>query len=74
MKTVNGTVEISLSLNVCDLETDATYTDSNGSVRVSNAEQFFADWCENWVNGTGELLGASIESENLDAESEDDED
>lgn len=69
---VEGYVRISLSLNVYDLETDAVYVDGYGNVRISNDEQFFSDWCDNWVNGIGELSGASVEQEDLDGESCDD--
>ena len=56
---VKGRVEISLSLNVYELETDAVEIDKYGNVTISDPDQFFMDWCDNWNSGTGELLGAS---------------
>ena len=72
---VKGHVKISLTLNVYDLETDATYVDSYGRVRIEDGDQFFMDWCENWEQGTGELLGASVElDDDLETEDEDEDD
>ena len=65
---VKGYVRISLSLNVYDLETDAVWIDSNGRVRTCGGEEFFSDWCDNWVIGIGELTGASVEAEDLELE------
>ena len=71
---VNGFVKISLSLNVYDLETDAVYIDRYGNVKISDDDQFFVDWSDLWETGTGELMGASTISCELEAEPEDDED
>lgn len=65
---VNGFVRISLSLNVYDLETDAVYIDSYGNVKISDPNAFFVDWSDGWENGTGELLGASDQSVDLEVE------
>lgn len=67
---VKGHVRISLSLNVYDLETDAVCTDKYGNVTISDPDQFFMDWCDNWENGIGELLGALDEDVDLDIEEE----
>lgn len=67
---VSGFVTISLRLNVYDLETDAVYTDKYGDVRVSDGDQFFLDWNEGWEQGIGELLGTSVEDDDLRAEDE----
>lgn len=72
--TVNGTVKISLYLNVYDCETDNVYVDSYGGVRVSDPDAFFADWSDQWQQGIGELLGASVEFEDLEIEPESDDD
>lgn len=68
---VNGFVRISLSLNVYDLETDAVYVDEWGTVRISDPDRFFMDWSDKWEEGTGELLGASDESVQLEIEEDD---
>lgn len=70
---VNGFVRISLSLNVYDLETDAVYVDEWGTVRISDPDAFFVDWSDKWEEGTGELLGASDESVQLEIEDDDEE-
>lgn len=67
---VKGHVRISLSLNVYDLETDAVCTDKYGNVTISDPDQFFMDWCDNWNSGTGELLGASDDDVDLTYEEE----
>ena len=68
---VNGFVRISLSLNVYDLETDAVYVDEWWTVRISDPDAFFMDWSDKWEEGTGELLGASDESVQLEIEEDD---
>ena len=68
---VNGFVKISLSLNVYNLETDAAYVDGSGNVKISDDDQFFADWSDGWENGIGELIGASVISAELEREDED---
>lgn len=69
---VNGSVKISLSLNVYDCETDNVYVDKYGNVRISDDEAFFVDWSDHWEQGIGELLGASVLSEDLEIEPDDD--
>jgi hypothetical protein len=71
--TVNGRVTISLSLNVIGLETDAVEKDDCGDVIITDPDQFFIDWSNDWEKGIGELLGASDEDVSLEAE-EDEED
>ena len=65
---VNGFVKMSLSLNVYDLETEAVYIDRYGNVKISDPTAFFVDWSMEWDNGTGELMGASDESVDLEIE------
>lgn len=67
---VNGTVEMVVTLNVYDLETDSVYETTNGRIVIEDADQFFADWIEGWVEGTGELL--SSYDKNTDLEREED--
>ncbi len=69
---VNGRVKISLTLNVYDCETDNVYVDKYGNVRISDDEAFFIDWSDQWEQGIGELLGASVLSEDLEIEPDDD--
>ena len=69
---VNGSVKISLTLNVYDCETDNVYVDKYGNVRISDDEAFFIDWSDQWEQGIGELLGASVLSEDLEVEPDDD--
>lgn len=71
---VNGRVEISLRLNVYDLDTDAVCADEDGTITITDDEQFFSDWIDGWVQGTGELLGASTDHVRLDREPDDFED
>ena len=73
MKT-NGIVEISLRLNVYDLDTDAVCADEDGTITITDDEQFFSDWIDGWVRGTGELLGASTDHVQLNREPDDFED
>ena len=68
----NGRVKISLTLNVYDCETDNVYVDKYGNVRISDDEAFFIDWSDQWEQGIGELLGASVLSEDLEIEPDDD--
>lgn len=67
--TVRGGVDIRLHLNVYNLETDAVEV-NDGIVKIVDDEQFFMDWCEQWEKGIGELLGASVESGELEEEEE----
>lgn len=69
---VNGRVKISLTLNVYDCETDNVYVDKYRNVRISDDEAFFVDWSNQWEQGIGELLGASVLSEDLEVEPDDD--
>lgn len=66
---VRGCVDIRLRLNVYDLETNAVEV-KNGTVKIVDDEHFFADWCDHWERGIGELLGASVESGRLEVERE----
>ena len=70
--TVNGTVKISLTLNVYDCETENVYTDRYGNVKISDDEAFFVDWSDQWEQGIGELLGVSVISEDLEIEPDSD--
>lgn len=69
---VNGNVELHISLNVYDLETEAVYTDAHGAIKVDDPDKFFEDWCDHWVKGIGELSGASVQYEDLESDDEDD--
>jgi len=71
---VNGRVEMSISMNVIDLETDAVEIDSYGKLRINNPDQFFIDWVDAWSGGMGELLGASDEDVDIEKVEEDEED
>lgn len=64
---VGGCVDIRLKLNVYNLETDAVEV-NDGIVKIVDDEQFFMDWYENWEEGIGELLGASVEYATLEME------
>ena len=72
--TVNGRVTISLSLNVIGLETDAVEKDDYGDVIITDPDQFFIDWSNDWERGIGELLGATDEDVDLEAAKDDEED
>ena len=70
---VFGRVTMSLSLNVIGLETDAVEKDEYDNVIITDPDQFFLDWSNDWEQGIGELLGASDEDVDLEAvEDEDD--
>ena len=56
---VNGIVEMTIRMNVYDLETEAVEIDCSGKLRITDGEQFFQDWIDSWVVVTGELLGAT---------------
>ena len=71
--TVYGRVTISLSLNVIGLETDAVEKDDYGNVIITDPDQFFIDWSDDWEKGIGELLGASDEDVDLEAVEDDEE-
>ena len=72
MKKVFGRVTISLSLNVIGLETDAVEIDEYGNVIITDPDQFFLDWSDDWEQGIGELLGATDEDVDLEAVEEED--
>ena len=63
---VNGHVTLSVSLNVIGLETEAVSVNENGELMITDPDQFFMDWVEEWDQGNGELLGASEDSVELD--------
>lgn len=63
---VRGYVEMHLTLNVYDLETEGAEQEESGRIRITDSEQFFLDWDTAWNKGTGELLGASEESAELE--------
>ena len=71
---VNGCVEMHLTLNVYDLETEAVEQEESGRIRITDPDQFFLDWDNAWNEGTGELLGASEESAELEREEDEWED
>ena len=71
--TVYGRVTISLSLNVIGLETDAVEKDDYSNVIITDPDQFFIDWSDDWEKGIGELLGASDEDVDLEAVEDDEE-
>lgn len=64
---VSGRVEISLRLNVINLETDAVEVDKYGDVIITDPDTFFVDWSNDWEHGIGELLGATDEDVKLEA-------
>ena len=70
---VFGRVTISLSLNVIGLETDAVEKDEYDNVIITDPDQFFLDWSNDWEKGIGELLGASDEDVSLEAVDDDEE-
>ena len=70
---VRGYVEMHLTLNVYDLETEAVEKEESGRVRITDSDQFFLDWADAWNGGTGELLGASEESADLERDDDYDE-
>ena len=69
---VKGRVEISLRLNVINLETDAVEVDKYGDVIITDPDEFFVDWSNDWEKGIGELLGATDEDVSLEAVEDDD--
>ena len=71
---VNGNVEMSINMHVIGLETDAVEIDRYGNVTITDPDQFFIDWDEEWNSGVGELMGACDLNVNLDQEKEDEED
>lgn len=71
---VNGYVRIILSLNVCDLETDAVDVSEYGNVKITDPDEFFNDWIDAWNGGIGELMGVQDESAELEVEEDEDED
>ena len=64
---VSGRVKMSITLNVCGLETDAVEVDKWGEVTITDTDKFFIDWAEAWADGEGELSGASVEYRNYGA-------
>ena len=62
---VNGRVTMSVSMNVIGLETDAVEVNEYGRFIITDPDQFFLDWSNDWEQGIGELLGASDESIDL---------
>lgn len=63
---VRGTVKMTISLNVWDLETDAVEINEYNKITITNPDKFFMDWIEAWDDGCGEMLGAFNETEDLD--------
>ena len=41
---VDGTVEMVVTLNVCNIETDAVYKNEYGEIKISDPDSFFLDW------------------------------
>lgn len=77
---VSGNVDLIVSLHVMGLETDAACVNRYGRVVITDTDQFFDDWMEDWNNGCGELMGvcegpyqSSIDLELDDEDEEDDE-
>lgn len=65
--------QVCLSLNVIGLETDAVEKDEYDNVIITDPDQFFLDWSNDWEQGIGELLGTTDEDVDLEAvEDEDD--
>lgn len=56
---VNGHVTMSITMNVIGLETESVEADECGNVTITDPDQFFMDWVDEWNAGNGELLGAS---------------
>ena len=56
---------MSVSMNVIGLETDAVEVNEYGRFIITDPDQFFLDWSNDWEQGIGELLGASDESIDL---------
>jgi type IV secretory pathway TrbF-like protein len=74
---VDGYVKMSISMNVIGLETDAVKIDRYGRVVITDPDQFFLDWSDEWERGNGELSGASditVELDAIEDEEEDEED
>lgn len=63
---VNGHVTMSITMNVIGLETEAVEVDEHGNVTITDPDQFFMDWVDEWNAGNGELLGASDNSGELE--------
>ncbi|MBO6272770.1 hypothetical protein J6O48_08335 [bacterium] len=64
---------MSVSLNVINLETDAVELNRYGKVSITNPDQFFEDWVDDWCSGRGELTGASDSSVDLEVIEDEDE-
>ena len=56
---VSGYAKLSISMNVIGMETDAVKVNKFGNIVITDPEQFFADWIDQWNAGNGELMGAS---------------
>lgn len=63
---VDGWVKMSITISVIGLKTDAVEIDRHGHVAITDPDQFFMDWDDEWNVGNGELLGASDMSVDLD--------
>lgn len=56
---ISGYAKMSVSMNVIGMETDAVEVNRFGKLVITDPEQFFADWVDQWNSGNGELMGAS---------------
>ena len=70
---VNGYVTMSITINVIGLETDAVELNKYGEAVITDPDQFFVEWVDEFSVGNGELLGASSDSGKLEVEDEADE-
>ncbi len=68
--TVKGHVTMNITMNVIDLDTDAVEVNGNGQAIITDPDQFFMDWVDEWTAGVGELLGASDNGDELEVEHE----
>lgn len=74
MKMVRGRVQLTVEMNVINLETDAVMVDEYGDVVIGDSDQFFEDWVTGWLGGLGELLGTTEDVVDLHIMSDDEED
>ena len=62
---VCGVVNMMVKVNVYNLETYSVENDRVGTVKITDPDQFFLDWVDAWNDGDGELLGATVYSNEL---------
>ena len=68
---VSGRVNMSISMNVIRLETDAVEVGRFGDLVITDPDRFFMDWVDDWNVGNGELMGASDECVDLEEHDDD---